>query len=137
MCARVIIQSGIRNVFYIEPYPKSAVAELYADQIIVNPLLPTSEYRSRLLCGRRVDRRVYFIPFDGVAPRRYRDLFSHGMQKKEHGIAKAFDPLSKPRNTPRVPTYLAAEEALVERVKEMIAEARPSLDETDGPNGSA
>lgn len=129
MCARVIIAAGIRNVFYIEPYPKSAVAELYSDQIVVNPPLPTSEYNSRLTLDRRVDRRVYFIPFEGVAPRRYRDLFSHGMQKDEHGIAAPFDPMSKPRNAPRIATYLAAEAVLVKKLKLAVLAHRAELDE--------
>ena len=63
-CARLIVSAGIRRVVYIEPYPKSRVAELYDDSIG--------------LADRRTDlgNRVIFEPFVGIAPRRYFDLFS-------------------------------------------------------------
>ncbi len=63
-CARLIVSSGITRVVYIEPYPKSRVAELYEDSIG--------------LADRRMDlgNRVRFEPFVGISPRRYFDLFS-------------------------------------------------------------
>jgi cytidine deaminase len=63
-CARLIVSAGINRVVYIEPYPKSKVAELYDDSIG--------------LADRRTDlgNRVRFEPFVGIAPRRYFDLFS-------------------------------------------------------------
>ena len=63
-CARLIVSSGITRVVYIEPYPKSRVAELYEDSIG--------------LADRSTDlgHRVRFEPFVGIAPRRYFDLFS-------------------------------------------------------------
>jgi deoxycytidylate deaminase len=63
-CARLIVSAGIRRVVYIEPYPKSRVAELYEDSIG--------------LADRRTElgNRVRFEPFVGISPRRYFDLFS-------------------------------------------------------------
>jgi deoxycytidylate deaminase len=63
-CARLIVSAGIHRVVYIEPYPKSRVAELYDDSIG--------------LADRRTDlgNRVRFEPFVGIAPRRYLELFS-------------------------------------------------------------
>lgn len=63
-CARLIVSAGITRVVYIEPYPKSRVAELYEDSIG--------------LADRRTElgNRVRFEPFVGIAPRRYFDLFS-------------------------------------------------------------
>jgi len=63
-CARLIVSSGISRVVYIEPYPKSRVADLYEDSIG--------------LADRRTDLgdRVRFEPFVGISPRRYFDLFS-------------------------------------------------------------
>ena len=46
---------------YIEPYPKSLVNELYPDSIQIE--------------GDAVGRHVQFVPFVGVAPRRYLDVF--------------------------------------------------------------
>jgi deoxycytidylate deaminase len=63
-CARLIVSAGIKRVVYIEPYPKSRVAELYEDSIG--------------LADRRTElgNRVRFEPFVGIAPRRYFELFS-------------------------------------------------------------
>lgn len=63
-CARLIVSAGIKRVVYIEPYPKSRVAELYEDSIG--------------LADRHMElgNRVRFEPFVGIAPRRYFDLFS-------------------------------------------------------------
>ena len=60
-CARHIVAAGIRCVHYIEPYPKSLVNELYPDSIQIE--------------GDAVGRHVQFVPFVGVAPRRYLDVF--------------------------------------------------------------
>jgi len=71
MCSRVIVDTGLRNVFYIEPYPKSATRELYADSIEINPKLSRSEYERRLKGVRLDGEKVFYIPFEGVAPRRF------------------------------------------------------------------
>ncbi|MBK7950677.1 MAG: cytidine deaminase [Deltaproteobacteria bacterium] len=61
VCARHIVAAGIREVFYIEPYPKSKAFDLHADSISIET---------------RVSNRVLFRPFVGVAPRRFERLFS-------------------------------------------------------------
>jgi tRNA(Arg) A34 adenosine deaminase TadA len=59
-CARHIIAAGITEVYYIEPYRKSLAIKLHGDAI--------SE--------RETDtQKVRLLPFDGVAPGRYLDLF--------------------------------------------------------------
>ena len=60
-CTRHAIGAGIRKVVYIEPYAKSKAFRLHGDAI-------TAEESS-------VDH-VPFVPFIGVGPRRYFDLFS-------------------------------------------------------------
>lgn len=59
-CARHIIAAGISEVYFIEPYRKSLALKLHGDAISENE---TDESKVRLL------------PFDGVAPGRYLDLF--------------------------------------------------------------
>lgn len=63
-CTRHIIACGISKVVYIEPYPKSKAKDLHADEI----------------CFAERDAgesaRIPFVPFVGVGPRRYLDLFS-------------------------------------------------------------
>jgi deoxycytidylate deaminase len=70
-CARHVVAVGIKRVVYIEPYPKSRVAELYEDSIG--------------LADRRLEvgNRVSFEPFVGIAPRCYRELFAFVRRKTE------------------------------------------------------
>ncbi len=60
-CAKHIIAAGIKKVFYIEPYPKSKAFEFHDDAISDDPA--------------REDR-VAFLPFMGIGPRRFFELFS-------------------------------------------------------------
>lgn len=59
-CARHIIAAGITEVYYIEPYRKSLAIKLHGDAI--------SERETDV-------QKVRLLPFDGVAPGRYLDLF--------------------------------------------------------------
>lgn len=59
-CARHIIVSGIKEVYYIEPYRKSLALKLHADAI-------TERESER--------EKVRILPFDGVAPSRYLNIF--------------------------------------------------------------
>jgi deoxycytidylate deaminase len=60
-CTRHIIAAGINKVIYIEPYAKSRASALHPDEILVD---------------REEAGKVPFLPFVGVGPRRYFDLFS-------------------------------------------------------------
>lgn len=59
-CARHIIAAGIKEVFYIEPYRKSLAIKLHGDAI-------TEDESDKL--------KVRILPYDGVAPTRYLNLF--------------------------------------------------------------
>lgn len=67
-CARHIIAAGIRKVHFIEPYRKSLAIRLHSDAITENES-DTSKVR--------------IIPFDGVSPARFLDLFSEGARKRK------------------------------------------------------
>lgn len=60
-CAKHIVAAGIREVQYVEPYPKSRALDLHGDSIAVENAEP---------------EKVLFRPFVGVTARRYFDLFS-------------------------------------------------------------
>jgi deoxycytidylate deaminase len=60
-CTRHIIAAGIKKVIYVEPYAKSRASDLHSDAISVD---------------REEQGKIPFLPFVGVAPRRYFDLFS-------------------------------------------------------------
>lgn len=63
-CAKHIVASGIKEVQYIEPYPKSLAKELHGDSVVLADEDSNHE------------GRVVFKPFCGVGPRRYPQLFS-------------------------------------------------------------
>jgi deoxycytidylate deaminase len=65
-CARLILTAGVKRVFYVEPYPKSLAAELHSDGISIGH----QEKKTA------TPPKVEFLPFAGVGPRRYMDLFS-------------------------------------------------------------
>jgi deoxycytidylate deaminase len=75
-CTRHIIAAGVSKVIYIEPYAKSRASDLHPDEISVD---------------REEAGKVPFLPFVGVGPRRYFDLFSltlstgYPIERKEDG----------------------------------------------------
>jgi deoxycytidylate deaminase len=86
-CARHIVCAGIREVVYIEPYPKSLALEQYPDSIMVESR-PVNERRLKQKLAK-----VRFRPFVGVAPRKYLQLFSvdKGERKNKDGTVKKWD----------------------------------------------
>lgn len=71
-CARHLVAAGIAEVHYIEPYRKSLATRLHADAL-------TEATDSR--------GKVKVRQFDGVAPRRFIDLFEGGPRKKDGVLA--------------------------------------------------
>lgn len=67
-CTKHIVAAGIRQVVYVEPYPKSKAKALHDDAIVL-----TDEEDEPVHAG---DRRVWFRAFNGIGPRRFVDLFS-------------------------------------------------------------
>jgi tRNA(Arg) A34 adenosine deaminase TadA len=65
-CAKHIVASGIKRVFYVEPYAKSRATELHDDAITVD----------EFAVDDGPSGKVKFLPFIGVAARRYVDFFS-------------------------------------------------------------
>lgn len=71
-CARHIIDTGITEVIYREPYEKSLAGQLHEDEIEIDP-------------KDTVDGKVTFRRYVGVGPPRYFDLFSAGRRKDRTG----------------------------------------------------
>ncbi len=71
-CTKHLLASGISRVVYMEPYPKSRAKDLHPDEIEV-------EAESK--------DKVSFVPFMGISPFRYRDIFQKGRRKKGDGTA--------------------------------------------------
>lgn len=70
-CARHIVAAGILEIYYIEPYRKSLAIRLHSDALTES-----------------IDRTGYvkLMQFDGVAPRRFIDLFDAGSRKSKTGV---------------------------------------------------
>lgn len=111
-CARHIIGAGIAQVVYIEPYPKSLAIDLYPEAICL---------------GREEKGKVAFLPFTGVAPRRYMDFFSFGRRKDNQGFATEWNPKQASPRARQVgpPHYLFAETELCNSL-DVVLQHKPS-----------
>ena len=72
-CTKHIIASGIKRVVYMEPYPKSKAMDLHENEIELE---------------KESVNKVSFVPFLGISPARYRDIFQKGRRKKGDGTAR-------------------------------------------------
>jgi deoxycytidylate deaminase/dephospho-CoA kinase len=112
-CARHIVAAGIKEVIYIEPYPKSLAAVLHDDAII--EMSPAQSAK-----GDRVPFRL----FSGVAPRRYASLFERlGEVKDPTGKRIELDPkIGKHRNPILLVSYLDIEKKIADQMMHLIEE---------------
>lgn len=67
-----LLAAGVGEVVYMEPYPKSRAKELHEHEIQLEK--------------KTSDNSVAFLPFMGISPLRYRDVFQKGKRKRD-GIA--------------------------------------------------
>lgn len=76
-CARHIIAAGIKRVVYVEPYPKSRAGKLHGEAIALGE------------AAEPEGPKIPFLPFVGIGPRRYLDLFSMELGSGSHRVRKA------------------------------------------------
>lgn len=74
-CARLIIGAGIKRVMFVEPYDKSRAMALYPTEIRLHTMHSTYQQPD--------DSFVHFIPYVGISPRRFHDLFSWVARKSD------------------------------------------------------
>ncbi len=100
MCAKHIVGAGIDYVYFLEPYPKSLVADLHNDSVIVegNDRGHYSAFPS-----------VKFEHFFGVAPRRYREFFERGGRKENGQFKKWMNSSPMPNLNVTSPIYVEFE----------------------------
>lgn len=77
-CTRHIVAAGIKQVIYVEPYPKSLAQEFHIDSIAVDS-------------SGSVSTQVSFEPFVGVAPRLYMKVFEMTERKNPDGSLKRWN----------------------------------------------
>lgn len=75
-CAKHIIAAGLREVVYLEPYPKSRADFLHGEELLLDPEP-----------GQDDLTKVVFRAFTGVAPRQYRQLFSMTERGARKGLS--------------------------------------------------
>jgi cytidine deaminase len=94
-CARHIVAAGIERVYFIEPYPKSRVAELFDDSIAIDD---------------EDENRVPFRAFTGVAPRLYSNAFVSPDRRDGQGRWIQWDAVKKESLPRRSESLLGARE---------------------------
>jgi deoxycytidylate deaminase len=132
-CTRHVIAAGVSSVTYIEPYPKSRAMDLHNDAICFS-------YDDAKKTGQ-----IPFVPFVGIGPRRYLDLFSLDLstgrritRKGEDG--KAVFP-KRPDRPPRIPmlpfSYLERESKLLQEHEDVLKLLEGSNHEQQGRKDSS
>jgi hypothetical protein len=114
-CAKHIVAAGIKRVVYVEPYPKSKAGELHNDSIEID--------------GDGCGDKVSFVPFVGIGPRRFIDLFSMGLstgyplRRKKENSSEAVDwkrDSAKIRNPMLRNSYLEREKVAQDLIKQLV-----------------
>ncbi|MDV6316255.1 anti-phage dCTP deaminase [Idiomarina sp. HP20-50] len=104
-CARHIVASGIKKVFFIEPYPKSLALELHSDSI------DSSNDKGK----------VQFLQYMGVAPKNMLKLFKVEKGRKASGKIEPFDKKkSKPVVRVSLDDYTMHEKLVVARLQQEL-----------------
>ncbi len=105
-CARHIVVSGIREVYYIEPYPKSLADSLHEDTI-------SSDERNSAT-------QVIFRQYEGVAPKNILKLFNSRIERKQSGKVILFDrKRQEPIYRPHLDSFTIYEAQIVKQLREM------------------
>ena len=78
----------------MEPYPKSKAKELHENEIEIE---------------QETGDRVSFVPFLGISPFRYRDIFQKGRRKKDGIAVEWYANIPRPMIDVPVPTYVDLE----------------------------
>ena len=106
-CTKHIIAAGIRRVIFMEPYPKSRAKELHQNEIEIE---------------KPSESKVSFLPFLGISPFRYRDIFQKDRRKTGSVARKWYFGDPQPMIEVMAPTYLQLENlALVGLIGEVKA----------------
>jgi tRNA(Arg) A34 adenosine deaminase TadA len=101
MCAKHIVASGIDVVKYIEPFPKSYAHRPQSDSISIGP---------KESCGDKCQ----FVPFIGISPYRFQDVFERKRRKDTSCIFKQWmDDEPKPIIKYTIPSFVVNEEAVM------------------------
>ena len=93
-CTKHVLAAGISKVVYMEPYPKSKAKELHENEIEIE---------------QESTERVAFLPFLGISPYRYRDIFQKGRRKMGGVALQWYEEHPRPMIDVPAPTYIDLE----------------------------
>jgi deoxycytidylate deaminase len=113
MCSKHIVAAGIKRVVFLEPYPKSLTADLHSDSVRIEGT-SRGVYESF--------NAVDFVPFYGITPRRYREMFQRTKRKKDSKFLPYQDIINgkpSPIFTIIVPWYASRETEIMRRIAEV------------------
>lgn len=127
-CVKHLVAAGIERVYFIEPYPKSRALELHGDSVSISDL---------------VGNRLRLLPFFGIGPRRYVELFTlqdptgaRIRRKGAHGkVVSWIRSGASPVLQERILSYIDREKvaaATMLRVKEKLEQEPGSPSDQDG-----
>ena len=128
-CTRHIIAAGLRRVFYIEPYSKSKALKLHGDACTES---------------LKEEGKIPFLPFIGIGPRRFLDLFSLTLssgypveRKKDGKMAEWRRKTATPRLQMAPVSYLIRERLASTSLKDILLSAQPHLTQDGAKNESS
>jgi hypothetical protein len=82
-CAKHIVAAGLQRVVFIEPYAKSRAEHSHEDSISIG--VPRAG-------------KVQFQHFEGISPRRYRDIFQKQKRRNDDGSIRVwYEDFPRPR----------------------------------------
>lgn len=94
-CTKHILAAGIKEVVFLEPYPKSKAKELHDNEIEIEGLSKD---------------KVNFVPFLGITPALYRTVFEKSKRKKDGFAVRWQHGGPAPMVDVSAPTYLHYED---------------------------
>lgn len=115
-CTAHIIAAGIRDLTYIEPYPKSLAKDLFSDSISVE---------------ERDAKKIPFLPFAGIAPSIYSRVFRCGERKSGGQVLKWNRSEESPRRYTSSDSYIQAETIETEILISLLVDAELLLDQAN------
>jgi deoxycytidylate deaminase len=118
MCSKHIVASGLSKVVFLEPYPKSLTSDLHSDSVKIEGMSRGSYDRFP---------SVNFIPFFGITPTRYRELFSRQKRKADGVYSRYRDGFPRPILSSLVPAYLRMEGEINTLLQDEIAGAKDKV----------
>ncbi|MEH3035572.1 MAG: anti-phage dCTP deaminase [Sphingomonas adhaesiva] len=93
-CTKHILGAGVARVVFMEPYPKSKAKELHENEVELE---------------KESQDRVSFIPFLGISPEIYQNIFKKGKRKRDGYATAWYHGEPRPMIGPKYASYVQTE----------------------------